>query len=155
MFRFFGLNRQVCISKVNHFSYICSLTEKVMATHSSTLAWKIPWLEEPGRQRSKGSHRVRHNWSSFAAVQLFETTQTAACQVPLSTGCPWQEYWSELPFPSLGDLPDLGIEPIDPHLLHCRHILLPLSHLQRYPCFILWNLWICCLSWQKGLCRYD
>ena len=29
--------------------------EKVMATHSSTLAWKIPWLEEPGRLQSKGS----------------------------------------------------------------------------------------------------
>ena len=35
--------------------------EKAMATHSSTLAWKIPWTEEPGRQQSMGSLRVRHD----------------------------------------------------------------------------------------------
>ena len=35
--------------------------EKAMATHSSTLAWKIPWTEEPGRLQSMGSHRVGHD----------------------------------------------------------------------------------------------
>ena len=35
--------------------------EKKMATHSSTLAWKIPWTEEPGRLQSMGSQRVRHD----------------------------------------------------------------------------------------------
>ena len=35
--------------------------EKEMATHSSILAWKIPWMEEPGRLKSKGSQRVGHN----------------------------------------------------------------------------------------------
>ena len=35
--------------------------EKEMATHSSTLAWKIPWTEEPGRLQSMGSLRVGHN----------------------------------------------------------------------------------------------
>ena len=35
--------------------------EKEMATHSSTLAWKIPWMEEPGRLQSMGSQRVGHN----------------------------------------------------------------------------------------------
>ena len=35
--------------------------EKEMATHSSTLAWKIPWTEECGRLQSMGSQRVRHN----------------------------------------------------------------------------------------------
>ena len=35
--------------------------EKAMATHSSTLAWKIPWTEEPGRLQSLGSHRVRQD----------------------------------------------------------------------------------------------
>ena len=34
--------------------------EKAMATHSSTLAWKIPWTEEPGRLQSMGSHRIGH-----------------------------------------------------------------------------------------------
>ena len=38
--------------------------EKEMATHSSILAWKIPWTEEPGRLQSMGSQRVRHDrWS--------------------------------------------------------------------------------------------
>ena len=35
--------------------------EKEMATHSSTLAWKIPWTEEPGRLQSMGSQRVGRN----------------------------------------------------------------------------------------------
>ena len=35
--------------------------EKEMATHSSTLAWNIPWTEEPGRLQSMGSQRVGHN----------------------------------------------------------------------------------------------
>ena len=35
--------------------------EKTMAPHSSTLAWKIPWTEEPGRLQSTGSRRVRHD----------------------------------------------------------------------------------------------
>ena len=36
-------------------------TEKAVAPHSSTLAWKIPWAEEPGGLQSMGSHRVGHN----------------------------------------------------------------------------------------------
>ena len=35
-----------------------------MATHSSTLAWRIPWTEEPGRLQSMGSQRVRHYWAT-------------------------------------------------------------------------------------------
>ena len=35
-----------------------------MAPHSSTLAWKIPWTEEPGRLKSMGSRRVGHNWAT-------------------------------------------------------------------------------------------
>ena len=38
--------------------------EKAMAPHSSTLAWKIPWTEEPGRLQSMGSLRVGHNWAT-------------------------------------------------------------------------------------------
>ena len=37
------------------------LREKAMAPHSSTVAWKIPWMEEPGRLQSMGSLRVRHD----------------------------------------------------------------------------------------------
>ena len=38
-----------------------SVPEKAMAPHSSTLAWKIPWMEEPGRLQSMGSLRVGHD----------------------------------------------------------------------------------------------
>ena len=37
--------------------------EQEMATHSSILAWKIPWTEEPGRLQSMGLQRLRHNWA--------------------------------------------------------------------------------------------
>ena len=41
--------------------------DKEMATHSSSLAWKFPWMEEPGRLQSMGSQRVGHNWvTSFS-----------------------------------------------------------------------------------------
>ena len=42
--------------------------EKEMATHSSVLAWRIPWTEKPGRLQSMGSHRVEHDWSDLAAA---------------------------------------------------------------------------------------
>ena len=43
--------------------------EKEMATHLSTLAWKIPWIEEPGRLHSVGSQRVEHDW--VTSLSLF------------------------------------------------------------------------------------
>ena len=42
-----------------------------MAPHSSTLAWKIPWTEDPGGLLSLGSHRVGHDWSDLAAAASF------------------------------------------------------------------------------------
>ena len=47
----------------------------------------------------------------LSRVQLSETLWTVASQAALSMGFPRQDYWSRLPFPSLGDLPDPGIEP--------------------------------------------
>ena len=40
--------------------------EEGMATHSSILAWRIPWTEEPGELRSMGLHRVIYDWSNWA-----------------------------------------------------------------------------------------
>ena len=48
---------------------------------------------------------------SLSRVRLFATPWTVAYQAPLSMGFSRQEYWSGLPFPSPGDLPDPGIEP--------------------------------------------
>ena len=61
----------------------------------------------------------------LSRVQLFATPWTVARQAPLSMGFSEQEYQSGLPYPSPGDLPNLGIEP---GLLHCRHILYSLSY---------------------------
>ena len=56
------------------------------------------------------------NWKSLSHVQLFATPWTVACQAPLSMGLAQQEYWSGLPFPSPGDLPNPWIKPWNPAL---------------------------------------
>ena len=56
--------------------------EKAMAPHSSTLAWKIPWMEEPGRLQSMGSLRVGHDW---------------ATSLPLFTFMHWRRKWQPTP----------------------------------------------------------
>ena len=45
--------------------------EKEMAPHSSTLAWKIQWMEEPGVLQSMGSQRVGHDWVTSFSLSLF------------------------------------------------------------------------------------
>ena len=72
----YGINMHyIMISQVAQWERIClqcrrhrfnSWVEKIplekeMAPHSSTLAWKIPWMEEPGRIQSMGLQRVRHD----------------------------------------------------------------------------------------------
>ena len=54
--------------------------------------------------------------SCLSHMRLLETPWTAARQAPLSMGFSRQEYWSRLPFPSSGDLPNPGIEPMSPAL---------------------------------------
>ena len=98
------LSMCVCINFLNMIPmcaflvWFMTCSEKAMATHSSTLAWKIPWTEEPGRLQSMGLQRVRHDWSDLAAaaarhvvivqslsrVWLFVTQWTAVCQASLS-----------------------------------------------------------------------
>ena len=60
-------------NKVNRIFYLClsDLSEKAMAPHSSTLAWKVPWTEEPGRLQSMGSLRVGHDWVTSLSLFTF------------------------------------------------------------------------------------
>ena len=51
--------------------WVLNIPEKAMATHSSTLAWKIPWMEEPGGLQSMGSLRVGHNWVTSLSLFTF------------------------------------------------------------------------------------
>ena len=51
------------------------ISEKAMAPHSSTLAWKTPWMEEPGRLQSMGSRRVGHLLSNFTFTFHFHALE--------------------------------------------------------------------------------
>ena len=53
----------VILARVHFFVTFIPLSEKVKAAYSSTLAWQIPWTEEPGRLQSIGSLRVGHDWA--------------------------------------------------------------------------------------------
>ena len=75
---------------------------------------------------------------SFSCVQLFAILWTVACQAPPSMGFSRQEYWSGLPFPSPGDLPDPGIEPVSP-ALQIRN--LPLGDSKER-----WVSWLCSIT---------
>ena len=61
--------------------------DKEMATHSSILAWEIPWTENPGRLQSMGSQRVRRNFTSLHFIQMDQGVIThfgISCQVSVS-----------------------------------------------------------------------
>ena len=49
--------------------------EKVMATHSSILSWRIPWTEDPGGLQSIGSQGVRHDWNNLACMHLSPSSE--------------------------------------------------------------------------------
>ena len=73
----------------NSFSRCCSVPpEKAMALHSNTLAWKIPWIEEPGRLQSMGSRRLGHDW--VTSLSLF-------------TFMHWRRKWQPIPVFSPGE----------------------------------------------------
>ena len=77
-----------------------------MATHSNVLICRIPRTEEFGWLWSTVAQ-----YKSLSRVQLFATPWTIAHQAPLYMEFSRQEYWSGLPFPPLGDLPNPGIKP--------------------------------------------
>ena len=60
------IQKNVMLAKCQALGY-----KKAMATHSSTLAWKIPWMKEPGRLQSMGSLRVGHDWATSLSLFTF------------------------------------------------------------------------------------
>ena len=62
------------------------LLEKAVAPDSSTLAWKIPWTEEPGGLPSVGSHRVGHDCSDLAAAAAALQPWTYVLQLTIAKG---------------------------------------------------------------------
>ena len=74
-------------------SYLMMMTEKAMAPHSSTLAWKIPWIEKPGRLQSMGSRRIGHDWVTSLSLFTFmlwrRTLQCSCLENPRDGGAQW------------------------------------------------------------------
>ena len=81
------------VVSIRYYVRVCDWSDKAMATHSSTLAWKIPWMEEPGRLQSVGSRRVRHDWAT--ALSLF-------------TFMHWRRQWQPAPVFLSGESRDGG-----------------------------------------------
>ena len=69
--------------------------EKEMTTHSSTLAWKSPWMEKPGRLQSRGSQRVGHDWATSLSLSFYVTSEKA--MAPHSSTLAWKIPWMEKP----------------------------------------------------------
>ena len=84
---------------LNNNSCACFL-EKAMAPHSSTLAWKIPWMEEPGRLQSMGSLRVGYDWATSLSLFTFMY---------------WRRKWQPTPVFLPGESQGWG------SLMGCRH----------------------------------
>ena len=65
---FWTQGSNLCLLHLLHWQVgsilLATLGEKAVAPHSITLAWKIPWMKEPGRLQSMGSLRVRHDWAT-------------------------------------------------------------------------------------------
>ena len=74
-FGIFSFYKMLLAKHMYHFSLYLHKPwlqqSKAMAPHSSTLAWKIPWTEEPDRLQSMGSRRVGHNWATSLSLFTF------------------------------------------------------------------------------------
>ena len=118
-----------------------------MAPHSSTLAWKIPWTEEPGRLQSTGSQRVGHDWATslhFTSLEVLKMMKLLSQKNP----CSFHEYifflsWLFIsPFlhPPLHSSIQvhniLGVMVVCSYWLTCTHIDSSAEYLTNYKWFI-------------------
>ena len=84
------------------YTFLSVLEEKAMAPHSSTLAWKIPWMEEPGRLQSMGLQRVKHDW--VASLSRFTFMDWRRKWQPTLVSLPGESQGRDSP----GGLPSMG-----------------------------------------------
>ena len=84
-------------------------TEKAMATHSSTLVGKVPWMEEPGRLQSTGSQRVGHDWATSPSQVERDIKGSVNLRFSFYKLGKWQ-FWDALSFKwSLNPLPGTSL----------------------------------------------
>ena len=132
-----------------------------MASHSSTLAWKIPWMEEPGRLQSMGSLRVRHDWATSLSLSTFMRWRRKWQTTPVFLPGETQGLGKPGGLPSMGshrvghDWSDLAIAiaicgVLAPWLLGIKHVTLntgrhSLNHWTTRE--VPWSLWFFILYW--------
>ena len=67
----FSLSSKTFCFVLNVWNYLQLMLMKAMAPHSSTIAWKIPWMKDPGRLQSMGLLRVGHDWMTSLSLFTF------------------------------------------------------------------------------------
>jgi len=85
-----------CLFFISFRSLLNMLAEKAMGPHSSTLAWKIPWMEEAGRLQSMGSLRVGHDWVTSLSLFTFMHWRRKWKPTPVFLPGESQGWWSLL-----------------------------------------------------------
>ena len=105
------------------------------------------WLGHEGVAKETSESEVK----SLSRVRLFVTSWTVAYQAPLSMGFSRQEYWSGLPCPSPGDLPDPGIEPRVSHIVGRHFTVWATREVQKRPYFHFFAMWA--HSKQTAICE--
>ena len=119
------------------------LQEKEIATHSTTLAWKIPWAEEPCRLQSMGSQRVRHDWvTSLHFNNEYEPLSWASNMVLVvkESACPCRRHMRHWLYPWIGRYPKK-------EMATCSSILV--SDIPRTGEPGGYSLWSCKKSWTQ------
>ena len=127
-----------------------------MGTHSSILAWRISWTEEPGRLQSMGLQRVGHNWvtNTFGASQVVlvvkkKKKKERKKEIPLSMWWWWFSCWVVSITSSQSLLKLMSIELVMPsnHLILCCPLLLLPSVIPSIKVFS--NESVLCIRWPK------
>jgi len=127
---------QITMKVVVLIRWFLSLSsEKAMASHSSTLAWKIPWLEQPGRLQSMGSLRVGHDWAT--SLSLF-------------TFMHWRRKWQPTPLFLPGESQGQG-SLVDCHLW-CRIESTPLKQLSSSSSSLSFSIIHTCIQSKRIHC---
>ena len=108
------------------------LMEKVMATHSSIFAWRIPWTEETGGLQTTGSQKVRHDWSKSACTHAYTY--------------PFNPLWEWFQRAKVAPLTDSQKSII---------AILIVLHLKSGLCCLVWTVYHHDDSFPKLLCLYE
>ena len=137
--------------------------EKAMATHSSTLAWKIPWAEEPGRLPSMGSLRGGHDWSDFTFTFHFHALEKK--MATHSSVLAWRipGMWGPVGLPSMGsprvkhnwsDLPNLTLPYAKPLLTTLSQLFLAVGRNYCLPSYEGEYRYLQCVLGLPSLCIF-